>query len=218
VTSAPQTSASSSSGTAHPRDDRLVRGERLARQHDPLDVQVRAVRGVDRPGDLALADRGLEVDDHEALLPARGAGEQPPVGVDDEGVAVEDELVLAADAVDVHERGAGLHGAAGGELAAHVVLAPLVRRAVDADDEPGAGGCRDVHRSALLPQVLADDGDDVHPVQPHDRQPVAAHEVAELVEDAVVRQVVLGVAADDPAAVQHGRRVLRLACRTAQRR
>ena len=38
---------------------------------------------------------------------------------------------------------------------------------------------------------------------------VAGHEVADLVEDAVVRQVVLGVPGDDRAAVQHGDGVLR---------
>ena len=139
------------------------------------------------------------------------------VGVHDQRVAVEDQLVLAADAVDVDDRGARLDRPAGGQRPAHVVLAALVRRAVDADDQPRLGGAGHLQRAAGLPQVLADDRDDVHAVQPHDREPVATDEVAELVEDAVVRQVVLGVAGHDPAAVQHGGAVLRLAGGPAQR-
>ena len=55
-------------------------------------------------------------------------------------------------------------------------------------------------------------------MQAHDRQAVTAYEVAELVEHAVVRQVVLRVARDDASPVQDRRGVLRLAGRPADGR
>lgn len=65
------------------------------------------------------------------------------------------------------------------------------------------------HPAAVLPQVLADGERHIHPVHPYDGQRVAGDEVAELVEDAVVGQVVLGEGQRDPAPVQHGGGVLR---------
>ena len=65
------------------------------------------------------------------------------------------------------------------------------------------------HRPAVLPEVFAHGHRDVDAEVTHDRQLVAATEVAELVEDAVVGQVVLGVASDDLTAKQEGGRVAR---------
>src|SRR5690606_24246134 len=105
---------------------------------------------------------------------------------DDDGVAVEDELVLAADAVDVGEGAAGLAGAAGAQLQADVVLVAPVRGGVEGEQQPGPGGADDADGPAVLPEVLADDGGDVDAVHADDGQPVAAHEDAVLVEHAVV--------------------------------
>lgn len=74
------------------------------------------------------------------------------------------------------------------------------------------------HAAAVLPEVLADGEGHVDAVHAHDRHGVAGHEVAELVEDAVVRQVVLGVGQDDLAAVQHRSRVAGRAGRLAELR
>ena len=70
---------------------------------------------------------------------------------------------------------------------------PLVRRAVDVDDQrharlPGHG-----ERSAVLPEVLADRQPDVGAEQPHRDELVAGLEVPLFVEYAVVGQVVLEV-------------------------
>ena len=59
------------------------------------------------------------------------AGEHCAVGGHDDRVAVEDQVVLPADHVDVGERAAGLGGPTRDQLAADVVLVALVRRAVD---------------------------------------------------------------------------------------
>ena len=74
---------------------------------------------------------------------------------------------------------------------------------------PAGAGHRE--RPALLPQVLADRQCDVDAVVPDDGQRGAGDEVAALVEDAVVRQVVLEVAGHDLAVVQKRRRVARRA-------
>ncbi len=139
-----------------------------------------------------------------------------PSRVDDERVAVEHELVLAADHVDVGERAAGLARASGAQREPDVVLVALVRRAVDDDEQTGAGGAHLRDRSAVLPEVLADGEGDVDAVDAHDRGARAGDEVAVLVEDAVVGQVVLGVAGDDASAVEDGGGVLRRAARAAE--
>ena len=126
---------------------------------DPLDGGRRVVRGV----------RGeVEVDDEQLLLELRAAGEHRAVGGHDDRVAVEDQVVLAADHVDVGERAAGLGRPAGDELAAHVVLVALVGRAVDDEQELGAGAAGQRHGAAVLPDVLADDDGDVDPADAHD--------------------------------------------------
>ena len=78
------------------------------------------------------------------------------------------------------------------------------------DEQLGAGGPGQRDGPALLPQVLADRDRDVDSVQPHHGQVAARDEDPELVEDAVVRQVVLGVAGHRPAGEQQRRAVLRL--------
>ena len=150
-----------------------------------------------------------QVDGEQVLDELRGAGQQLPVGADHQRVAVEDQLVLAAHLVAVDDRRAGLGGAAAHQRQPEVVLGPLVRRGVGGDDQVDAGLPGDPARAALDPEVLADGQRDVDPVQPDDRQLGAGHEVAGLVEDAVVGQVPLVVAGHHLAAVQQRRGVAR---------
>ena len=96
--------------------------------------------------------RGGEVEvDHQQLgLELGGPGQQRAVGVDDERVAVEDQLVLAADEVDVGECAVAVPGAAGAQAEPRVVLRRLVRRTVEDDEE--SGFCA----RGLRPQVIVD--------------------------------------------------------------
>ncbi len=151
----------------------------------------------------------LEVDDDQRLDELRAAGEDHPVGADDHRVAVEDQLVLPADHVEVGQRAPGLGGPAAHQLEPGVVLLPLVGRAVDDEQELGAGVAGLGDRSALLPEVLADGDGHVDPAHPDHGERLAGREDPVLVEDAVVRQVVLGVAAHDAAVVDDRRAVLR---------
>ena len=107
--------------------------------------------------------------------------------------------------------GARLGRPAGHQRQPDVVLVQLVRRAVDVHHQadPGPRGHRE--RAARLPDVLADGQRDVDAADPDHLQRVARHEVAVLVEDAVVGQVVLEVRGHHPAAVQDRQRVARAA-------
>ena len=161
---------------------------------------------------LDLADRRLgqvEVDDQQVLDELRATGQHRAVRRDDQRVAVEHQLVLAAHQVEVGEGAAGLGRAPAGQLEPGVVLLPLVRRAVDDQQQLGTGLAGLGDRAALLPEVLADGECDVHAAYPYDGQVVPGDEDAELVEHAVVGQVVLGVAGHHLAAMQHGNAVLR---------
>src|SRR4029077_11993463 len=64
------------------------------------------------------------------LPPHRQSHDRLFVRVDDEGSAVKDELVLAADLVDVDERNAGFTHARAHQRHAAIDLAALERRAV----------------------------------------------------------------------------------------
>ncbi|GAA3066338.1 hypothetical protein GCM10020000_58040 [Streptomyces olivoverticillatus] len=169
-------------------------------------------------GVAAGAAEQVEVEDDAGLLEAGGAGDDLAVEADDDRVAVEDQLVLAAGRRQVGGGAPGLLGALAHQLQAGVVLLPLVGGGVDGEKQPGPGGARGGHPAALLPQVLADGEGDVDAVHTDHRHRLAGHEVAELVEDAVVGQVVLGEGEDGLAAVQHGGGVARRTCGTAEPR
>ncbi len=194
------------------RELRLVRRDRLLREDHPVDAQ--AVVHHARGG-VRRRRRQVQVQDHAALGELRGPRHDLAVLVDDDRVAVEDQLVLAADHGEVRRGAAGLLGPLADQLQTRVVLVALVGGGVDRDQQarPRRTGGGDA--AAVLPEVLADGEGDVHAVDAQDRHAVAGHEVAELVEDAVVRQVVLGEVQDHLAAVQHRPRVLRSAGRLA---
>ena len=82
-----------------------------------------------------------EVDDHQVLGELSAAGECLAVGGDDDAVAVEDELVLAADEVAEGDRDAVLDRAAGDDLPLpRHPLAAVVGRGGAVDDQVRARG------------------------------------------------------------------------------
>ena len=117
-------------------------------------------RGGQGPDDREARSRGclgdLDVDDHEALGELGGPGDDGAVGGDDHGVAVEDELVLTADLVDVGDGGAGLGGPVADDGEAGLGLAHVVRRGVEVHDETGAAAPQLGDRAVGGPGVLAD--------------------------------------------------------------
>src|SRR5581483_260546 len=107
---------------------------------------------------------------------------------EDAAVAVEDELVLPADRVDVGDEGAVVGRALGDHPLALDSLGRVVGRAVDVDQQLRAVLRLPRHRAGGIPAVLAHGEADANAVLLEDRALVAYREVALLVEDAVVRQ------------------------------
>ena len=105
--------------------------------------------GVNHEGIGARAGRQVEVGDDDLVDELRPARDERAVGPDDQGVAVEDEFVLAADHVDVGERKVAFSRAVAAEVQAHVVLVAFIRRAVDDDQQTAPARLRD--RAAVLP-------------------------------------------------------------------
>ena len=160
-----------------------------------------------RPG--GRGRRKVEIDGQAAVLELGRPAQDGFVGTDHERVAVEDQLVLTADHVDVREDATRLGGSSPAQVETGVVLVAFVRRTVDNDEQAGTRCPGGGDGSALLPQVFADRQRDVDPVQPDDAQVVARDEVPELVEDSVVRQMVLRLGGDNPSSMQEGNGVLR---------
>ena len=124
--------------------------------------------------------------------------------VDDERVAVEDELVLAADERAERERGDVLAGALDDHRLALEALAGVVGRGGEVDDQRRAGERLVRARRPGLPDVLADRDADAVPRRARSGRPRAGLEVALLVEDAVVGQVHLAVDRRDAPVREHG--------------
>src|SRR5690606_7960591 len=157
---------------------------------------------------------GRQVPHEQVLDELRGGRDDGARRVGDERAAVEHEVVLAADEVDVRDGRAHLARAPRGEVGADVALALLVRGAVEHEQqvEPVPRLVERRHlgdRAALLPDVLADRDAHAAALDLDDRGGLAGREDAELVEHAVVRQVVLVVRGLHHAVAQHDRAVRR---------
>ena len=160
----------------------------------------------------ALGREDVEVDHQQVLLELGAAGHDPPRGVDDEAVPVEDQLVLAPDGVaEGHE--AAVVGRPLGEHAFPLdALAPVVRRAGQVDeDHRAAVDRRPAARPPRIPQVLADGDADADAAEVDGEGGVAPGEVPLLVEHRVVRQEVLSIDGGDLAAREHRGRVVEVA-------
>ena len=142
-----------------------------------------------RGSEEALAERGTDrqVADDEGLAELRSRRDEVAVVVEDHGGAVEDQLVLSADKVDVSERARCI----GGPCSEHAFPlgedAGTVRGRVDRYDELGAPLAKAAHRPHGAPCVLADSHTYADAADHKERVPAGPrNEVALLVEDAVV--------------------------------
>ena len=126
-------------------------------------------------------------------------------------MAVEDELVLAADEVAEREVGARVARAGHEHLLPLLGLADVERRRREVDDQLRAREREVRRRRPGLPDVLADRDPDGRLSEPQDDELAALGEVAVLVEDAVVREEVLAVDGPDLSVGADGARVREIA-------
>ena len=127
--------------------------------------------------------------------------------------AVEHQLVLPADLVDVDQRQAALGDARDRDVEPHVVLVAPVGRAVRHDQDLGAGlgQALDHVLGRPTPDVLADRDADPHAAEIDRAGHRPRREHALLVEHAVVRQIDLEAHGRDRAAVEQAIGVVELA-------
>ena len=122
------------------------------------------------PGRAPARGRGqVQVVDQQLLGELAGPGEQLAAGGHDHRVAVEDQLVLAADQVHVGDRGARLGRPALDQRQPYVVLVQLVRRGVDVDDEADAGRAAAANGPPACQMSSQTVSADVHPAEPRPR-------------------------------------------------
>ena len=174
-------------------------------QHRCRDLDVPGIGG----SCVVACGLGVEIDEEQMLGELRSSGEDPARAVDHQRVAVEDQIVLPADEVHVRDDRLVRDRPPHHEREAHAGLVPLERGAVDHEQHADVGSEHPLDRTAVAPEVLADDDRDVHAADAQHQELIAGDEDPELVEHGVVRQVVLRVARDDGAPVQHARAVLR---------
>ena len=128
--------------------------------------------------------------ERQRLAPEGKQAGQRAVGVHHERAAVEDELVLSADLVDVRERHARLGRAHPRELETMRELLDLEGRSVG-DEQQLRAALRQVGGDRVEPDVFADRKAQADVPERHRLRQRAGLEDALLIEDAVVRQLVL---------------------------
>src|SRR5262249_29625988 len=148
----------------------------------------------------------------EGLVPRRKLLRDFAFAIDHERRAVEHELVLAADAIDIDHRQARLPHPRGDDLAAQRLLPRVIGRSVGNDDDLGARLAR-APRGTGKPDVLADDDAHAHTGDVDQTRLASRLEVALLVENGVVGQLAFAVHGRDLAVAQDRGRVVRLALR-----
>ena len=197
------------------RRELRVRRLRLLARRCELELRCRHLHAVARQRAAAhvaqpAPDRsdGIEVDDEQLLLEPGRAREHLALVVEHDRVAVEDQLVLAADGVAERDEARVVGRAHLEHLLALAVLADVERRGGDVRDQLRAGEREVGRRRARLPDVLADRRPDEHLAEAQQDEVVARREVPVLVEDAVVRQVALAVDVPDLAVREHEARVV----------
>ena len=149
-----------------------------------------------------------QVDEDEVRFELCARCDQRAVGSNDERIAVEDELVLPSDLVDVGDGAAGL----GHPILEHgqsfAAPPPVVGGRVQVDHHVGPGPAGVGHRPVAEPDVLADRHAHPRPGHVEERRGLGPGlEVTLLVEDPVVGKALFAVDAGHPTTGAHGGRV-----------
>ena len=145
-----------------------------------------------------------EARDIGAFLERRRPHHHLSLGVHDEGVAVEHELVLSAEEIHVRERQADVARTAAGDVLALALLVDLVWGGVDDDEKLCARRAGDL-RGFRLPGVLAHQQSHAKAPTVGDRRLRPGLKVALLVEHLVVGELRFAVDGDElPARDQRG--------------
>ena len=151
-------------------------------------------------------EHGLHVDvrHQQVFVELAGHGQPFAALAQDHAAAIEHELVLAADLVDVTYGDGVVCGARGQHVLPHGVLAHGVGRGVEVDRNLRPGQSLRLQRIAGIPDVFADADADEGAADAVDLVTLALLEVAVFIEHAVVRQVVLVVHVDEGTVVNDG--------------
>ena len=174
--------------------DRLMvggRGGHLARRADPA---------------IPLAG---PAGDGDTFLPGRHLQGQRAVGVEREGTAIEHQLVLAAQLVQIDQRQAGFDDARGGDVEAGIQFRTLEGGAIRHQQDFRAGFLQALD-DFRRPDILADRHAEADAAEIHRPRQRPRLEYALFVEHAIVRQVVFEAQRLHLAAIQQGNRIVQL--------
>src|SRR4029077_2577344 len=135
----------------------------------------------------------LDVGEQQRLFETRCAGYHLAFVVDDDGVPVEDQLVLPADGVAKRDEARVVARARDEHLLSLTVASDIERRGGDVDEQLRTGERKVRRRWPRLPHVLADGRADERLPVLEENEVSTGCEIPVLVEDAVVRQEALPV-------------------------
>jgi len=128
-------------------------------------------------------------------------------GIDQHGTAIEDQLILAADLVDIDDRHPPFARARRQHIVAALLLAAMKRRSIEIDHQARARAGR-TSSGFRPPDVLADGDGGGHTAEIDHTGRIAGGKIALLVEHLVIGQTLLVVAGDQLAIADHAGRVI----------
>jgi hypothetical protein len=150
----------------------------------------------------------VNVDNNQILSELAAFSQNIAVLIEDDAVAVENQLVLPADGVHVRDYNAMVYGARVEHLVAKVAFASVERRRTDVDDQFRISIRLGRRRPARVPDVLANVDAEIGAAELDDGARAARLEVAILIEHAVVRQEDLVVHGSKKPIMRYGGRVV----------
>src|SRR5215212_4289044 len=160
----------------------------------------------------ALHERLVRIQVHEQeFFPELGSPRhERALRIEDHRMPVEDELVLAAHEIAEHDVATVIRSSNAEHTLSEGALASVVGGGRDVQEHAGSRECLFVRRSARVPDVLAHAHPDEVAIEVHERRSRTLPEVAVLVEDTVVGEVMLVVAVQDLAPREHGAGVVQV--------
>ena len=195
-----------SSGEPEQDTGKAILGDVVAHAHHERFVDVILEPRVERSAHRSRHAL-LQRDERDRFVPARQLLHDVASRIHDERGAVEHELVLAADAIDVDERQSGLARPGADLQTPRLLLARVVGRAVRHRDHLRARFLRPPGRTRE-PDVLADQETDGGAVDVDDARRASRPEIPLLVEHRVIGELLLAVDRADATVGEHRERVV----------
>ena len=129
----------------------------------------------------------INIDNHHAIFKLRSTCNDCAVTINNNAVAIKDQIILAACHIHIGKRCFSFASALGNQGKAHIIFSSLIGRTIGNNDESWCALCQLCSNSTINPEVFTDCDTDINAVDANDKRGISCHEIAVLIEDSVIR-------------------------------